>query len=267
MKTRSPSPSLAPLLAGSTGPRRARPSRATSPSTRRSSPSATCSTMPAPSPRPASSCAPAPGHHRHRRRSPTSSALPPWSVSPTSRTSASPASASSAPRPWSMPRCSTRLIDADLARRGIIVRRRHRRAPLRCRRRQLSTPRPSPIPASLVSLRYTPGNGAFSARFTIAGIDQPVDLSGSIELMTTAPRLAATLPAGTILTQSRFRDAPSVPLATADAGGYADLDQLIGKQLVRQTRGGIMLKATDVADAQGRDAQHARHRPPASPAR
>jgi len=38
-------------------------------------------------------------------------------------------------------------------------------------------------PASVISLRYLPGSGAFTARFAIAGVDQPLDVSGSIELM------------------------------------------------------------------------------------
>jgi flagellar basal body P-ring formation protein FlgA len=102
-------------------------------------------------------------------------------------------------------------------------------------------------PATLVSLRYTPGNNGFSARFMIAGVDQPVDLAGTVQLMTKAPRLARTLPSGTILSSTDF-EFSDVPLSTADAGGYADLNQLVGKQLVRQARGGIMLKPTDVTD-------------------
>jgi flagella basal body P-ring formation protein FlgA len=139
------------------------------------------------------------------------------------------------------------LIGADLARRGIVSG--DVTAELRFDVSEVSYNAEAVAnPASLVSLRYTPGNGAFSARFTIAGLDQPVDLDGSIQLMTKAPRLAATLPSGALLRQSDFEYA-SVPLATADAGGYADLSQLVGKQLVRQARGGIMLKATDVTDA------------------
>jgi flagella basal body P-ring formation protein FlgA len=102
-------------------------------------------------------------------------------------------------------------------------------------------------PATLLDLRYTPGNGAFAGRFLIAGIDQPVDLTGSIELMTTAPRLIASTAGGTILTEADFEMA-TVPLATADAGGFADLQQLVGKQLLRQSRAGLMLKPTDVAE-------------------
>jgi flagella basal body P-ring formation protein FlgA len=104
-----------------------------------------------------------------------------------------------------------------------------------------------PDPASLTDLRYAPDSGIFSARFMVAGIDQPVDLSGRIELMTTAPRLAATLAAGTVLSKDDLELAP-VSLKTASAGGYAELDQLVGKQLVRQSRIGVMLKPSDVAD-------------------
>ncbi len=78
-----------------------------------------------------------------------------------------------------------------------------------------STPKPSPIPVDLLTLRYVPGNGAFSARFSIAGIDQPVELNGSIELMTTAPRLINTTPAGTILTHADFEMARRL-LASAE---------------------------------------------------
>ena len=136
------------------------------------------------------------------------------------------------------------LIDADLTRRGIVSG--GVSAELRFDVAEINYSAEAVAnPASLLNLRYTPGNGAFAARFMIAGLDQPVDVTGSIELMTQAPRLATTLPGGTILSESDFQLA-AVPLATAEAGGYADLDQLIGRQLVRQTRGGIMLKATDV---------------------
>ena len=138
------------------------------------------------------------------------------------------------------------LIDADLTRRGIISG--EVSAELRFDVADVSfNAEAVAAPATLVSLRYTPGNNGFSARFMIAGIDQPVDLDGTIQLMTKAPRLAKTLPTGSILTEADFEFA-DVPLATADAGGYADLSQLIGKQLVRQARGGIMLKATDVTE-------------------
>lgn len=138
------------------------------------------------------------------------------------------------------------LIGADLERRGIVSG--EVTAALRFNVADVSFDAEAVAdPAMLVSLRYTPGNNGFSARFMIAGIDEPVDLDGTIQLMTKAPRLAKTLPTGTILSQGDFELA-DVPLATADAGGYADISQLVGKQLVRQARGGIMLKATDVTE-------------------
>lgn len=138
------------------------------------------------------------------------------------------------------------LIGADLERRGIVSG--EVTAALRFNVADVSFDAEAVAdPATLVSLRYTPGNNGFSARFMIAGIDEPVDLDGTIQLMTKAPRLAKTLPTGTILSRGDFELA-DVPLATADAGGYADISQLVGKQLVRQARGGIMLKATDVTE-------------------
>jgi flagella basal body P-ring formation protein FlgA len=104
-----------------------------------------------------------------------------------------------------------------------------------------------PVPATLSDLRYAPLTGQFTARFMIAGIDRPVDLTGTVQLMTKAPRLLDTFAAGTILTAADFELA-EVPLSTAAAGGYADLDQLVGKQLVRQSRAGMMLKASDVGE-------------------
>jgi flagella basal body P-ring formation protein FlgA len=104
-----------------------------------------------------------------------------------------------------------------------------------------------PDPATLTDLRYAPDTGIFSARIMVAGIDQPVDLTGRIELMTTAPRLTASLAAGTVLNKDDFELAP-VSLKAANAGGYAELDQLVGKQLVRQSHVGIMLKPSDVAE-------------------
>ena len=100
-------------------------------------------------------------------------------------------------------------------------------------------------PASIVALRYAPATGDFTARFTIAGLDQPIDLNGSIELMTTAPRLIGNKPAGTILTEGDF-ETTAVAVATADAGDYADLADLVGKQLMRSARAGMMLRSSDV---------------------
>lgn len=102
-------------------------------------------------------------------------------------------------------------------------------------------------PAQLVTLRYMPANGAFAARFMIAGTDAPVDLTGRIELMIEVPHLVATHAAGTILTPADIEMRP-VPLKQAEAGGVASIEDVVGKALVRQSRAGLMLRVTDVTE-------------------
>lgn len=103
------------------------------------------------------------------------------------------------------------------------------------------------LPVQLVNLRYMPGSDGFAARFVIAGKDLPVDVTGRIELMIEAPHLVASLPAGSIV-QPADVEMRLVPLKFAESAGIADLDQLVGKQLERQSRAGMMLKVTDVSD-------------------
>ena len=102
-------------------------------------------------------------------------------------------------------------------------------------------------PVSLVDLRYMPGSGAFTLRVLVAGIDAPVDLSGRIELMVGAPHLVGTRAAGSILTPEDV-EMRLVPLRNAESSGVATLDQLVGKELTRQSRGGMMLRLTDVTE-------------------
>ncbi len=101
-------------------------------------------------------------------------------------------------------------------------------------------------PASVTSLRYMPGSGAFTARVAIAGVEQPLDLSGTIELMIEVPHLTTTLPAGAVLGPADVEMRP-VPLRYAESVGVATPDDLIGKALTRQSREGMLLKASDVA--------------------
>jgi flagella basal body P-ring formation protein FlgA len=138
------------------------------------------------------------------------------------------------------------LIGAELARRGVLTGSITAETHFDLGSITLNAQQ-SETPATLADLRYNAGNGTFAARFMLAGIDQPLDLTGAVQLMTTAPRLRATQPAGTVLAAADLEIA-EVPLATATAGGYAELDQLVGKQLLRQGRAGLMLKPTDVTD-------------------
>jgi flagella basal body P-ring formation protein FlgA len=103
-----------------------------------------------------------------------------------------------------------------------------------------------PQPVTIANLRYLPGSGAFSARFTIAGIDQPLDVSGTIELLIEVPHVISSLPAGTLLSPEDIEMRP-VPLRFVESAGAARLDDVIGKTLIRQSREGMMLRPADIA--------------------
>lgn len=139
----------------------------------------------------------------------------------------------------------TDLITADLAARGIVGSGMSVDA-------LFSTP-VQPInaeavaePASIISLRYLPGSGGFTARFAIAGVEQPLDVNGSIELMIEAPHINASLPAGTLLSAADIEMRP-VPLKFVESAGVPPLADIVGKTLLRQSRDGMMLRAADVA--------------------
>jgi flagella basal body P-ring formation protein FlgA len=137
------------------------------------------------------------------------------------------------------------LIAADLAERGIItdemsVDTLFARAVAPIKAEAVAEP------ASVVNLRYLPGSGAFTARFAIAGLPQPLDVSGSIELLIAVPHLAASLPAGTVLSPDAIQMRP-VALKYVESTGVARLEDLVGKALLRQSREGMMLRAVDVA--------------------
>ncbi len=103
------------------------------------------------------------------------------------------------------------------------------------------------VPVSLTALRWQPGSRAFAARFSIAGIDLPVDVSGSIDLMVEVPHLATTVKAGAVLTPADI-EMKKVPFDYADQSGVGTAEDLIGKELKRNGRAGLMLKTADVME-------------------
>lgn len=138
----------------------------------------------------------------------------------------------------------TDLINADLANRGIITE--------GMSANTVFTTAITPInaeaiaqPVAVIALRYLPANGAFTARFAIAGVEQPLDVLGNIEMMIDAPHLADTLPAGTILGADDI-DMRPIPLRFAESAGIARAEDLVGKALKRSSRDGMVLKASDV---------------------
>ncbi len=138
------------------------------------------------------------------------------------------------------------IIDADLANRGIlgtgVTAAIHYDTP------DLSfSAEAVDKPVTLINLRYTPGNGGFTARLQLAGIDRPVDISGQISMQVMAPQLVSSRPAGTVLQASDLALRP-IDQKYADAFGFATMDQLLGKQLLRQSQSGMLLKPSDVAE-------------------
>lgn len=140
----------------------------------------------------------------------------------------------------------TALISADLAQRGLLP----AGAELRAR---FEDPTLSfnaeavDAPATLTALRYQPGATSFSARFQVVGIELPVDVAGSLDLLVEVPHLAASLKAGVVLGPTDI-EMKRVPFDFADQSGVESIDDLIGKQLRRNSRAGVMLKAADVTE-------------------
>ncbi|WP_055049397.1 flagellar basal body P-ring formation chaperone FlgA [Devosia sp. A16] len=140
----------------------------------------------------------------------------------------------------------TNLISGDLAARGLLpagaeLHARFDNPALTYNAEAVETP------VTLVALRYQPGAAGFTARFQIAGIELPVDVTGSLDLLVEVPHLAATLKAGAVLGPQDI-EMKRVPLDFADQSGVEGLDDLVGKQLRRNSRAGVMLKAADVTE-------------------
>jgi flagella basal body P-ring formation protein FlgA len=106
-----------------------------------------------------------------------------------------------------------------------------------------------PNPARLLDLTYASGTGSFTARFGIAGLDRPLELTGRIDLLVSAPHLVEGKPTGAILGAEDI-EMRLVPLKFAGANGIAAAEQLIGKQLRHQSRGGLLLRPDDVVEPQ-----------------
>ncbi|MCD7060008.1 flagellar basal body P-ring formation chaperone FlgA [Pelagibacterium xiamenense] len=137
------------------------------------------------------------------------------------------------------------LIAADLSSRGILSANMNM---------DIALDRPIPQivaadtarPASLTMLRYMPGSSTFSARFNVSGLSEPLDIEGQIQLMIEAPHLRRSLPEGTILGADDV-EWRMVPLAYAETTGLVSLNEIVGKQLQRQIRAGVVLRPNDIS--------------------
>ncbi len=101
-------------------------------------------------------------------------------------------------------------------------------------------------PLKLEELVYTPGNTGFSARFILAGREQPFEVSGSLSFFVQTPHLTRTLPAGAVLGPADV-EMRAVTLQFANNAQLPMLNQVIGQQLRRQMRQGVAVRLNDVA--------------------
>jgi flagella basal body P-ring formation protein FlgA len=142
----------------------------------------------------------------------------------------------------------TTLISTDLTNRGILNSGMTAQATFDTHLESLTADAVA-NPAQLLDMRYTPTNGLFSARFSIAGKDAPLTVTGKIDLMVEVPHLANNLSSGSILQASDI-EMRKVTVQMAESNGFASADQLVGKQLQRQSRQGMMLRPADVIEPQ-----------------
>lgn len=103
------------------------------------------------------------------------------------------------------------------------------------------------VPATLGTLNYQPGAAMFTARVKVEGVDMPVDVSGRLDFMVEVPHLAVSRQSGEILGPTDIV-MKRVALGFVDQTGIGSLDDLVGKQLRRNAREGMLLKAADVVE-------------------
>ena len=106
---------------------------------------------------------------------------------------------------------------------------------------------PGADPLEIEQFRYLPGNSNFSVRFKLAGQTQPLNLNGRLFFTVDAPHLTHSLSAGSVIEPADIEMRP-ISVQLADAAGVPELQDLIGKQVTRQMREGILVRTADVDD-------------------
>lgn len=102
-------------------------------------------------------------------------------------------------------------------------------------------------PVRLTDLRYTPGSDTFSARFVLAGIERPLDIRGRLDLMIEAPHLKDSVARGAILSIDDIEMRP-MQLRFAQNGDIARIEDLVGKEMRRPARIGMLVRTGDVTE-------------------
>lgn len=102
-------------------------------------------------------------------------------------------------------------------------------------------------PVTLTNLRFIPANNQFSARFQLQGQRRPIDIAGRLDFSILTPHLVRALPVDSILSLDDI-EMRAVPLQFATSGGVPMLEQLVGRQLLRNQLGGTALRLADIVE-------------------
>lgn len=102
-------------------------------------------------------------------------------------------------------------------------------------------------PLLLDQIRYVPGTNTFAARFDVAGRPTPITVNGRLFFTVEAPHLAHQMPAGSVISADDIIMRP-ISAQVADATGIPSLEDLIGKQVTRQMREGLLVRLADISD-------------------
>lgn len=105
----------------------------------------------------------------------------------------------------------------------------------------------SATPVTLTHLRYMSGSPTFTARFVLDGVDAPLVLTGNLEFSIEAPHLTRSLQAGSVISAEDITMRP-IAIGFADSTGTLAYEDVIGKQLDRQMREGVLLRPSDVSE-------------------
>lgn len=104
-------------------------------------------------------------------------------------------------------------------------------------------------PIIIDQFRFYPANSNFSARILISGQSDALNVQGRLYFTVEAPHLTRSLPSGSVI-QPTDVEMRAISAQLADAAGVPRLEDLIGMQLNRQMRDGVLIRTADVGDPQ-----------------
>ncbi len=138
------------------------------------------------------------------------------------------------------------LIINDLARRGILDEGIKGEISLHEKIQKIYADNPE-NKIRLENLEYFPRSQKFNAYFQIAGRSDYYKISGKLSLLINVPYLVNSLPAGAIITANDIEMRPT-PMRYAQNNSLTNIEEIIGKQLRRATRKGMMLRQNDISE-------------------